>query len=48
MSAYWKPGVVFTSTASTWKLQNLLRDVIILALAGVSLKTYARRIPQGK
>ncbi|MHA6641463.1 sodium:proton antiporter [Mesorhizobium sp. A623] len=37
MSASWKPGIVFTVQGVEVELQNLVRDVIILALAFVSL-----------
>ena len=37
MSAAWKPGVEFTIHGVHVELQNVVRDVIILALAGVSL-----------
>jgi Na+/H+ antiporter NhaD/arsenite permease-like protein len=39
MSASWKPGVSFSVYGVHVEAQNLLRDLIILALAGVSLKT---------
>jgi Na+/H+ antiporter NhaD/arsenite permease-like protein len=37
MSASWKPGVAFTIQGVEVELQNLVRDIIILALAFVSL-----------
>ena len=37
MSAWWKPGPAFTVLGVTVELQNLVRDIIILALAFVSL-----------
>jgi len=37
MSAAWKPGVAFTVQGVDVELQNLVRDVIILVLAGLSL-----------
>ena len=37
LSAAWKPGVGFTIDGVTLELQNLVRDVIILALALLSL-----------
>jgi Na+/H+ antiporter NhaD/arsenite permease-like protein len=37
LSAYWKPGPAFTVLGVTVELQNLVRDVVILALAFVSL-----------
>ena len=39
MSASWKPGVSFSVYGVDVEVQNLLRDLIILALAGLSLKT---------
>ena len=38
MSAAWKPGVEFTIHGVHVELQNVVRDVLILALAGISLK----------
>lgn len=38
MSANWKPGVAFTVAGVPVELQNLVRDVILLGLAGLSLK----------
>ena len=38
MSANWKPGVAFTVHGVPVEGQNLLRDVILLVLAGLSLK----------
>lgn len=38
MSASWKPGIVFDVAGSKVELQNLVRDAILLALAGLSLK----------
>ncbi|WP_083269137.1 sodium:proton antiporter [Bosea vaviloviae] len=38
MSASWKPGVAFTVHGIAVEWQNLARDVILLALAGFSLK----------
>lgn len=38
MSASWKPGIVFDVHGIQVELQNLVRDVILLALAGISLK----------
>lgn len=38
MSANWKPGVAFTVHGVPVEGQNLLRDVVLLALAGLSLK----------
>lgn len=38
MSANWKPGTAFTVHGVAVEGQNLLRDLILLALAGLSLK----------
>jgi Na+/H+ antiporter NhaD/arsenite permease-like protein len=38
MSASWKPGIVFDILGSKVELQNVVRDVVLLALAGLSLK----------
>jgi Na+/H+ antiporter NhaD/arsenite permease-like protein len=38
MSASWKPGVAFTVHGIALEWQNLARDIILLALAGLSLK----------
>ncbi len=38
MSASWKPGIAFDILGSKVELQNLVRDVVLLALAGLSLK----------
>ncbi|WP_244546501.1 sodium:proton antiporter [Bosea sp. OK403] len=38
MSAGWKPGIAFTVHGIAVEWQNLARDVILLALAGLSLK----------
>lgn len=37
MSASWKPGVAFEIHGVHVELQNLLRDIVLLALAGLSL-----------
>lgn len=38
MSANWKPGVAFSVFGVPVEAQNLVRDLILLALAGISLK----------
>lgn len=43
LSAYWKPGVAFTLLNVPVELQNLVRDVLILALAIVSMVTTKRQ-----
>jgi Na+/H+ antiporter NhaD/arsenite permease-like protein len=42
LSAYWKPGPAFTLLGVTVELQNLVRDIAILALAFVSLAVSRR------
>jgi Na+/H+ antiporter NhaD/arsenite permease-like protein len=37
MSASWKPGIVFTIHGVHVELQNLVRDLVLLGLAGLSL-----------
>ncbi len=38
MSASWKPGIVFDIHGVKVELQNVVRDAVLLALAGLSLK----------
>jgi Na+/H+ antiporter NhaD/arsenite permease-like protein len=38
MSASWKPGIVFDILGSKVEIQNVVRDVVLLALAGLSLR----------
>ncbi len=47
MSASWKPGIVFTIAGSHVELQNLVRDLILLALAGLSLKLTPKQVRAG-
>ena len=44
MSGMWKPGVEITFFDVHVELQNIARDILLLALAGVSLKTTAVEI----
>lgn len=44
MSAYWKPGITFTVPGATIEIQNVLRDVIMVAVAFVSLAITSKRI----
>ncbi len=37
ISATWKPGIVFDVLGTRLELQNVLRDVLLLAIAGLSL-----------
>src|SRR5690606_20215637 len=46
MSAAWKPGVAFTIAGVSVELQNLVRDLIILGLAGASLVLTPREYRQ--
>ena len=36
-SALWKPGIVFDVLGTKVELQNLLRDAVLLVIAGLSL-----------
>jgi Na+/H+ antiporter NhaD/arsenite permease-like protein len=38
MSAYWKPGVQFEIFGTEVQLQSIVRDALLLAIAGISLK----------
>lgn len=44
MSGMWKPGVEITFFEVHVELQNIVRDILLVALAGVSLKTTALEI----
>ncbi len=44
MSGLWKPGITFDVYGTPVQLQNLLRDVIILVLAGVSILVTPKEI----
>lgn len=47
VSANWKPGIVFDLYGVHLELQNLARDVILLGLAGLSLKLTPRPVRAG-
>ncbi len=47
VSANWKPGIVFDLHGVHLELQNLARDVILLGLAGLSLKLTPRPVRAG-
>ncbi|KRE12027.1 sodium:proton antiporter [Bosea sp. Root381] len=47
MSASWKPGIMFDVAGSKVELQNLARDAILLALAGLSLKLTPKPVRAG-
>jgi len=47
MSATWKPGIVFDIAGSKVELQNLVRDALLLALAGLSLKLTPKPVRAG-
>jgi Na+/H+ antiporter NhaD/arsenite permease-like protein len=47
MSGVWKPGVTYTVSGTEIELQNILRDALLLAIAGVSYFTTPRRIHRG-
>ncbi|MBA4334549.1 MAG: sodium:proton antiporter [Methylobacterium sp.] len=38
MSASWKPGIAFDILGSKVEIQNVMRDIVLLALAGLSLR----------
>ena len=44
MSGMWKPGVEITVYEVHVELQNIVRDILLLVLAGISLKTTAPEI----
>lgn len=46
MSGYWKPEVSFTVLNVPLELQNILRDLIMLAMLGLSLQTTSTQIRQ--
>ncbi|MDP3319746.1 MAG: sodium:proton antiporter, partial [Bosea sp. (in: a-proteobacteria)] len=47
MSASWKPGIGFDILGSRVELQNLVRDIVLLALAGLSLKLTPKPVRAG-
>jgi Na+/H+ antiporter NhaD/arsenite permease-like protein len=47
MSASWKPGVVFEIRGIHVELQNLVRDIVLLALAGLSLALTPKPVRAG-
>ncbi len=44
ISGFWKPGVEFTVLGTPVELQNIVRDVILLAMAIISLKVTSAEI----
>ena len=48
LSASWKPQVSFTIAGVAMELQNIVRDLVVLALAFASLKLTQSGIPQGQ
>lgn len=47
MSASWKPGIAFDIAGSKVELQNIVRDAILLVLAGLSLKLTPKPVRAG-
>jgi Na+/H+ antiporter NhaD/arsenite permease-like protein len=47
MSGFWKPGVTFDVMGTHVDLQNLVRDLFLLALAGISLAITSKEIRSG-
>ena len=47
MSGFWKPGITFDVMGTHVDLQNLVRDLFLLALAGVSLVITSKEIRAG-
>ncbi|WP_439500277.1 sodium:proton antiporter [Bosea sp. (in: a-proteobacteria)] len=47
MSANWKPGIVFDVHGVHVELQNLVRDVVLLGLAGLSLMLTPKQVRAG-
>lgn len=47
MSASWKPGIVFDIHGIKVELQNVVRDVVLLALAGLSLVLTPKQVRAG-
>jgi Na+/H+ antiporter NhaD/arsenite permease-like protein len=47
MSASWKPGVVFDIHGVRVELQNIVRDIVLLALAGLSLMLTPKQVRAG-
>ncbi|KPN70927.1 sodium:proton antiporter [Neisseria sp. 83E34] len=47
MSGIWKPGVEIDVYGTPYALQNLVRDIILLILAGVSLKMTPKQVRAG-
>lgn len=44
MSGFWKPGVSFDVMGTHVELQNLVRDLLLLAIAGISLAITSKQI----
>lgn len=47
MSGTWKPGIVFDVMGTPVALQNIVRDVLLIAIAMVSLKVTPKAIREG-
>jgi Na+/H+ antiporter NhaD/arsenite permease-like protein len=47
LSGFWKPGISFDVMGTHWDLQNIVRDVLLLIIAGVSLKFTPKQVRAG-
>lgn len=47
LSAYWKPGVALVLPGASLPLEGLVRDVLLLCLAGLSLKLTPKQVRAG-
>ncbi|MXR38134.1 sodium:proton antiporter [Craterilacuibacter sinensis] len=47
LSGFWKPGISFDVMGTHWELQNIVRDVLLLMIAAVSLKLTPKQVRAG-
>jgi len=47
LSGFWKPGISFDIVGTHWELQNLVRDLILVALAFASLALTPKQVRAG-
>ncbi|MGL6072105.1 sodium:proton antiporter [Craterilacuibacter sp.] len=47
LSGFWKPGISFDVMGTHWDLQNIVRDVLLLIFAGISLYFTPKQIRAG-
>ncbi|TIC79685.1 sodium:proton antiporter [Crenobacter intestini] len=47
LSGFWKPGVSFDVMGTHWELQNMVRDGLLLAIAGASLMLTPKQVRAG-